>query len=57
MAIGVTFPENEDVVTFWWKIERLVRMESKVDIYKKELGIYTGYGREKCTERIYNIGA
>ena len=31
MAIGVTFPENEDVVTFLWKIERLVRVESKVD--------------------------
>ena len=27
MAVGVTFPENEDVVTFLWKIERLVRVE------------------------------
>ena len=47
MAIGVTFPENEDVVTFWWKIERLVRVESKVDIYKKELGNYAGYWLRK----------
>ena len=47
MAIGVTFPENEDVVTFWWKIERLVRVESKVDIYKKELGNYAGYRLRK----------
>ena len=43
MAIGVPFPENEDVVTFRWKIERLVRVESKGDIYKKELGNYAGY--------------
>ena len=47
MAIGVTFPENEDVVTFWWKIERLVRVESKVDIYKKELGNYARYRLRK----------
>ena len=47
MAIGVTFPENEDVVTFWWKIERLVRVESKVNIYKKELGNYAGYRLRK----------
>ena len=47
MAVGVTFPENEDVVTFWWKIERLVRVESKVDIYKKELGNYAGYRLRK----------
>ena len=47
MAIGVTFPENEDVVTFWWKIERLVRVECKVDIYKKELGNYAGYWLRK----------
>ena len=47
MAIGVTFPENEDEVTFLWKIERLVRVESKVDIYKKELGNYAGYRLRK----------
>ena len=44
MAIGVTFPENEDVVTFCWKIERLVRVESKVDIYKKNWAIMLDIG-------------
>ena len=47
MAIGVTFPENEDVVTFGWKNEKLVRVESKFDIYKKELGNYAGYRLRK----------
>ena len=36
MAIGVTFRENEDfLMERGWKIERLVRVESEVDIYKK----------------------
>ena len=47
MAIGVTFPENEDVVLFGWKNERLVRVASKFDIYKKELGNYVGYRLRK----------
>ena len=47
MAIGVTFPENEDVVTFGWKNEKLVRVESKFDIYKEELGNYAGYWLRK----------
>ena len=56
MAIGVTFPENEDVVTFWWKIERLVRVESKVDIYKKNWAIMLDIGWEKCTETLLRHG-
>ena len=48
MAIGVTFPENEDVVvTFGLKNEKLVRVKSKFDIYKKELGNYAGYRLRK----------
>ena len=47
MAIGVTFPENENVVTFGWKNEKLVRVESKFDIYIKELGNYAGYWLRK----------
>ena len=39
MAIGVAFPEKEDVVTFGRKNKRLVRVESKVDIYvQKRIG-------------------
>ena len=44
MAIGVTFPESEDVVTFGWKNEKLVRVESKFDIYKKDLAIMLDIG-------------
>ena len=47
MAIGVTFLENEDVVTFGWKNEKLVRVESKFDLYIKELGNYAGYQLRK----------
>ena len=47
MAIGVTFPENEDVVAFGWKNEKLVGVESKFDIYMKELGHYAGYRLKK----------
>ena len=35
MAIGVTFPENEDVVAFGRKNEMLVLLEIKLGIYKK----------------------
>ena len=47
MALGVTFPEIEDVVTLGWKNEMLVGVESKFDIYKKELGNYAGYWLRK----------
>ena len=47
MAIGVTFPENEDVVSFGWKNEKLVRVESMFDIYIKELGNDAGYRLRK----------
>ena len=47
MAIRVIFLENEDVVTSGWKNEKLVRVESKFDIYKKELGNYAGYRLRK----------
>ena len=43
MAIGVTFPENEDVVAFGRKIEMLVLLVSKLGMCKKELGSYAGY--------------
>ena len=42
MAIGVTFPENDDVVTFGWKNEKLVRRERRFNIYIKELGNFAG---------------
>ena len=35
MAIGVTFPENEDVVAFGRKNEVLVLLVSKLGTYKK----------------------
>ena len=47
MAVGVTFPENEDVVTFGWKNEKLVRVERKFDIYVQEMGNYAGYRLRK----------
>ena len=47
MAIGVTFPENEDVVTLGWKSEMLFGVEIKFDTYKKELGNYAGYWLRK----------
>ena len=43
MALGVNFPENEDVVAFGRKNEMLVLLVSKLGIYKKELGNYAGY--------------
>ena len=42
MAIGVTFPENEDVVVFGRKNNMLVLLVSKLSIYKKEFGNYAG---------------
>ena len=47
MAIGVTFPENEDVVAFGRKNEMLVLLVSKLGIYQKELGNYAGYWLRK----------
>ena len=44
MAIGVTFPENEDVVTFGWKNEKLVRVERKSNIYIKNWAIMLDIG-------------
>ena len=35
MALGVAFPENEDVVTFGRKNEMLVLLVIKLGIYKK----------------------
>ena len=43
MALGVAFPENEDVVTFGRKNEMLFLLVIKLGIYKKELGSYAGY--------------
>ena len=47
MALGVAFPENEDVVTFGRKNEMLVLLVIKLSIYKKELGNYAGYWLRK----------
>ena len=47
MALGVTFPENEDVVAFGRKNEMLVLLVSKLGIYQKELGNYAGYWLRK----------
>ena len=47
MALGVTFPQNEDVVAFERKNEMLVLLVSKSDTYKKELGTYAGYWLRK----------
>ena len=51
MAIGVTFPENEDVVAFGRKNEMLVLLVSKLGIYQKELGNYAGYWLRKRMKR------
>ena len=47
MALGFTFPENEDVVAFERKNEMLVLMVSKLGIYKKEFGNYASYWLRK----------
>ena len=47
MAIGVTFPENEDVVAFGRKNEMLVLLVNKLGIYQKELANYAGYWLRK----------
>ena len=47
MALGVTFPKNEDVVAFERKNEMLVLLVRKSDTYKKELGNYAGYWLRK----------
>ena len=47
MALGVTFPKNEDVVAFERKNEMLVLLVSKSGKYKKELGNYAGYWLRK----------
>ena len=47
MALGVTFPKNEDVVAFKKKNEMLVLLVSKLGIYKKELGNYASYWLRK----------
>ena len=57
MALGVTFPKNEDIVAFERKNEMLVLLVSKSGTYKKELGNYAGYCLRKCTERIYTVDA
>ena len=43
MVLGVTFPEQQDLVAFGWKNEMLVLLVSKLDMCKKELGSYAGY--------------
>ena len=47
MAIGVTFPKNEDVVAFERKNEMLVLLVNMLGINKKELGNYAGYWLRK----------
>ena len=47
MALGVTFPKNEDVVAFERKNEMLVLLVSKLDMYKIALGNYAGYRLRK----------
>ena len=47
MALGVTFPENEDVVALERKNEMLVLLVSKLGIYKKELVNFTRYWLRK----------
>ena len=47
MAIGVTFPENEDVVAFGRKNEMLVLLVGKLDLCKKAFGNYAGYWLKK----------
>ena len=49
MALGVTFPKNEDVAAFERKNEMLVLLVSKSDTYKKELGNYAGYWLRKIS--------
>ena len=55
MAIGVTFPENEDVVAFGRKNEMLVLLVSKLGIYQKELGNYAGYWLRKVNLKNLNF--
>ena len=43
MALGVTFPKNEDVVAFERKNKMPVLLVIKSGTYKKELGNYAGY--------------
>ena len=50
MALGVAFPENEDLVTFGRKNEMLVLLVGKLDLYKKAFGNYVGYLLKKSTE-------
>ena len=38
MVLGVTFPEQKDLVAFGWKNEMLVLLVSKLGIYKKRIG-------------------
>ena len=47
MALGVTFPKNEDVVAFERKNEMPVLLISKLGIYKKKLGNYARYWLRK----------
>ena len=47
MALGVTFPENEDIVAFGKKNEMLVLLVSILGMYKKELGNFAGYRLRK----------
>ena len=44
MALGVTFPKNEDVVAFERKNEMLVLLVSKLGIYQKNWAIMVGIG-------------
>ena len=48
MALGVTFPENEDEIDFGSKNEMLVLLVTKLSIYIK-LGNYSGNLLRKCT--------
>ena len=57
MALGVAFPENEDVVTFGRKNEMLVLLVIKVGHIRKKLGNYAGYWlRKVCREDLHYRG-
>ena len=45
--LGVTFPEQKDLVAFGWKNEMLVMLVGKLGLYTKELGNYAGYWLRK----------
>ena len=55
MAIGVTFPENEDVVTFGWKNEMLVGVEKQVRLIQKRIGQLCWISAEKSEMKGFTL--